>query len=575
VTSPKSTKSTPAVLYLRMSSAKQDQSIPAQRTELQRYARKHGFHIVGEYIDEAISGDDTAKRAGFLKMREDCKSGRFKVVLCWDQDRFGRFDPIEGGHWILPFRDAGVRLETIAQGPIDWTDFAGRLIYMVQQEGKHAYLRDLSRNALRGSIAAARNGGLGTGGAAPQGLKGDDTDAERAKIVRRIFREYLKPGSSLRSITAKLNSDGIPSSRGGKWTLTAVRAVLTNQKYVGDFVWGATAQGRYHAARDGEIIPRAKTDKPTAGTPIIRKGNHKGLVSRKVFKQVQNKLAGNKKATARKSGRQYPLSGLLRCSDCGAVLCGFKAPRGDSYAYRCSTSRNNGGCHCNTIQERPLLDCLAAMIEEKYLSPEGIERVRAAIEKKLSERRKATPADPNKLQKQIDAITAKIDQGAERVFSAPAEIVPTLYSSLAKLKQQREALEGQLEATTRPQTGPDGKDALNADRAVKALRDLRSAFSQAGPAETQKLLRAIVSKVELSFTHTPGKVRTRHEFKSGTIYLRPDPSAVMYNSAGTISSVFLRATALSPNRHPAHKWGHLMAGWFRASIHPCKGFNLL
>ena len=127
------------VLYLRMSDERQEHSIPAQRQELLSYAEKHGYKILREYLDEAISGDDTRRRVGFLRMREDAQQGEFSVVLCWDQDRFGRFDPIEGGHWILPFRDAGVRLETIAQGKIDWNDFAGRLIYLVQQEGKHAY----------------------------------------------------------------------------------------------------------------------------------------------------------------------------------------------------------------------------------------------------------------------------------------------------------------------------------------------------------------------------------------------------------------------------------------------------
>src|SRR6476660_1606391 len=100
-----------AVLYLRMSSGKQEQSIPAQRAELIAYAAKHGYKIVGEYLDEAISGDHTERRAGFLRMREDATKGKFSIVLCWDQDRFGRFDPIEGGFWIKQFRDHGVRLE--------------------------------------------------------------------------------------------------------------------------------------------------------------------------------------------------------------------------------------------------------------------------------------------------------------------------------------------------------------------------------------------------------------------------------------------------------------------------------
>ena len=76
-------------LYLRMSTDQQEQSISAQRDELHRYAKRQGYVITDEYIDEAISGDNTQKRAGFLRMRDDAVSGKFSLVLCWDQDRFG------------------------------------------------------------------------------------------------------------------------------------------------------------------------------------------------------------------------------------------------------------------------------------------------------------------------------------------------------------------------------------------------------------------------------------------------------------------------------------------------------
>lgn len=84
-----------AVLYLRMSSEKQDTSIEDQRHELTKYADQHGYYVNREYLDEAISGDATERRAGFLAMRDAAERGEFSVVLCWDQDRFGRFDPLE------------------------------------------------------------------------------------------------------------------------------------------------------------------------------------------------------------------------------------------------------------------------------------------------------------------------------------------------------------------------------------------------------------------------------------------------------------------------------------------------
>lgn len=107
----------PAAFYGRMSSDKQDRSIPEQRDQVTPCAAQRGYRIVREYVDEAISGDATEKRHGFQRMIQDAQKLRdFEVVLCDDQDRFGRFDPIEAGWWIKPLRDLGIRLETVADG---------------------------------------------------------------------------------------------------------------------------------------------------------------------------------------------------------------------------------------------------------------------------------------------------------------------------------------------------------------------------------------------------------------------------------------------------------------------------
>lgn len=141
----------PAVAYYRMSSSKQEASIPSQRNEVVPFAKKNGYKIIREYIDEGISGDATEKRFDFQKMIADAQNlGDFEAILCWDQDRFGRFDSLEAGYWIKPLRDRGILLVTIGQGVIDWNDFAGRMLDGIQQEGKNQFLRDLSRNIVRG-----------------------------------------------------------------------------------------------------------------------------------------------------------------------------------------------------------------------------------------------------------------------------------------------------------------------------------------------------------------------------------------------------------------------------------------
>ena len=96
-----------AVAYLRMSDKKQDKSIPAQREEIERYARAHGYTIIRWYVDEGISGDDTKHRLQFQTMHKAACHGRdFDAILVWDSDRFGRFDSLESGYWVHPLRQA-------------------------------------------------------------------------------------------------------------------------------------------------------------------------------------------------------------------------------------------------------------------------------------------------------------------------------------------------------------------------------------------------------------------------------------------------------------------------------------
>jgi site-specific DNA recombinase len=205
---------TRAAAYVRMSKEEQENSPAQQRAELVKLAQREGFTICTEFIDEGISGDATHKRKGFQAMHAAALRGEFDVILAWDQDRFGRFDSIEAGHWIYPLRAAGVSLVTVGQGAIDWNDFTGRLIYNVQQEGKHQFLRDLARNSLRGLISRTKQGKWN--GFAPYGyVVGDDGRLEFGKpehveTVREIYRLRLL-GIGYRVIANKLNAKGIPA----------------------------------------------------------------------------------------------------------------------------------------------------------------------------------------------------------------------------------------------------------------------------------------------------------------------------------------------------------------------------
>jgi len=514
-----------AVLYLRRSTDRQETSIADQRSELILHANKQGYEIDGEYVDDAISGDKTEDRTAFLSMRDDAASGGFSVILCWDQDRFGRFDLLDAGHWITPFRQAGVRLETVAQGPIDWEDLAGQLIYSVNQMGKHQFLRDLSRNTCRGLRSSAEAGTAGTGGRCPFGLRSRAgkvwTIDEEAKIIRLIFREYLKPGGSLRSVAALLNDRGIETPRGFKvWRMSSVRAILKRKKYTGCFVFLSRANGKYFANQDGEIVPRRKSDKVTQSTPIVHENHFKAIISQKTFDRAQRKLEDGKADTAPKQAHRYLFSGLLRCGDCGGSMGGIR-PKKPTYRCRLYQQSGKAACYCNTMKEGPLASVIVKKIQDRYLCDSALDRLREAIRREQT-RTAPRPKDLKRIKAAIAKLDTKIDNAEDATLEAPANLRPGLYAKLEELTNDRDRLKAELAALTPHATQSNGKDDAEVDRAIDALRDLGTAFSKARPEDTKELLTSVVSKIELHYDHGETESgRSTSRFTHGTIFVRP------------------------------------------------------
>lgn len=517
-----------------MSSAKQDKSIPAQREELLKIAKRKGYRIVREYVDPAVSGDDTEKRTGFLRLRADCENGPdFSVILVWNEDRFSRNDPLEYGYWLKPIRDSGVVVET-PTGRVDWETLGGRLISLIGQEMRHDFLRTLSRNVTRGLLASAKQQGGGTGGTSPQGLR---NDPERAAIVRRIFADYLKPDASLRSVADGLNRDGIRSPKGKPWSVTTIRFVLRNRKYAGAYVRFKYRAGKYNGVKNGEIVSRNRADRFEETEPIVVENHHDPIIDRRTFEAAQEKLARQKRHTAHRTGRQYAFSSLLRCGDCGLVMGGQISRRHrERSVYRCHTYTDGGkgACYSNSIGEDVLLDCVVRKIEEHYLSDQAIDRLLVKFRKRLAADRATVPADADRLRQRIKILDEAIDKGTDRVLSAPEALLTTIYAKIERLREDRAELQRQLQAAECHGNGSGGEDEQKVEAAVLALRDLRQAFRDADPADVRELLRRLVVKVEVEFVHRHNGNRIDNTPTGGKIHVRPERAvSILFTSLGS------------------------------------------
>jgi site-specific DNA recombinase len=502
-------------LYLRMSSDKQDTSIPQQRAALERHAAKQGYEIVAEYRDEGISGDATSKRKGFQRMIADSPAGDFDRILCFDQDRFGRFDMIEAGVWITPLRDAGVSLETLGQGVIEWNDFAGRLTYAVAQEGKHQFLRDLSRNCLRGNVAKAKAAEGMYGAPAPFGYRRDSTVQGRrhitklvphefeAAIVRRIFETYTRSGGTLLAVGELLNREKVaPPSGHGTWHRNAVRRILRSRTYAGDYVWGSTSSGKYHTRAGDEIVPRRRGQAGTVSAdPIVHEGILPALVSRKLFDKAQELLDARRRATRRRATVK-PLSGLITCGRCGSPM---HVNFGD---YRCSRSVDFGdGQRCGVAIARGdyLLQAIAERLQKLVLAPGKLAAFKAMLGRLAeTEQRAATSGAGADLGRQIAEIERQIAEGIARIPLLPKSLVPDMAKGLDTMRAQRDALKRQQTATRKAKSGGRLPVHNRVADAIAAAYGLQKTLAEGDAAKVNEGLRSI--GLRISFDDDRAKV---------------------------------------------------------------------
>ncbi len=516
----------PAVGYLRRSSDKQEASLPQQREALERYAKEHGYKIIRWYIDDAISGDATEKRFEFQRMIKDAENvADFKAVLCWDQDRFGRFDSIEAGRWIHPLREAGVYLDTIAQGKINWNDFAGRMMYGIVQEGKHQYLRDLSRNATRGLIAKASRGEW-PAGRPPLGLTtdkagrlifGPQTDME---LVQRIFRDY-QGGMSLQSLVDTLNREGLTTSQGGKWYRSTLHGILTNALYAGDFVWNTRCQSKYNGIRNGEVTSEFKRGKTNKSEWISIQDNHPAIVTRKLFNAVQRRLSSrsNRKGEVGVNSLRpdkFAFTGLLHCGKCGSRMYGHTVS-GKHY-FVCGGYLNKGKSFCdrNAVKQDELLEHILTAIETNCAS--FTERLRSELRNQISQA--ASKVSSKELADKLATVESKLKKAKQRLVEVDLDIMPVVQDQVRSLIQEQDTLQAALKAASIPIATQLADVNAKTAAKMKLYTGLRKTLT-ADVTRRGEFLRKVISKVELRIAKEPHGKRNRFILQGGSIYMQP------------------------------------------------------
>ncbi len=315
-------------------------------------------------------------------MMQDIENRKINCIIVKDLSRFGR-NYIETGRYlerIFPFM--GVRFIAINDhyDSAEENDDKGRILIPFNNLINDTYCRDISLR-VRSHLDVKRKEGQFIGSFAGYGYRKDPKDKNHliideyaAGIVQEIFKQKLN-GMSSQRIASHLNELGVlppneykrangfnytcgfQAGLNQKWTVVSVNRILKNESYTGTLIQGKRRKINYKVKKSHDVGSENWIRVEDAHDAIISKGE---------FQQVQQLLELDTR-TAPSQTTVYPLSGFLRCADCGQNMIRRTVTKnGKKYQYyHCSTYKNGGGCTPHMINSEKLTESVLAAIRHQ------------------------------------------------------------------------------------------------------------------------------------------------------------------------------------------------------------------
>lgn len=463
-----------AIVYYRMSSEQQEDSIPKQRVEIERIKNQFGYEIVAEYIDDGLSGSkNTHKRKDYLQMISDIQNGAIDgatVLLLWKTSRFSRENPLEAAQFYRVLQLAKIDIHDTQLGRQDLNTQMGRIMVMFQSEQNHAYSLEISDNSSGGRRTLA-NKGWWVAGSIPYGFdkvyvsrEGDKTLTAgrrdfsvkkprgwRCKLVKNeqesvwvqyIFDAYANRKLSLRKIAEYLNQHGVlvPSGSPDKgWTKDNLRDMLRNKAYCGYVTIG---NGR--RLREQTVFNRI-------GSICTKSSNVSEIVSEELWNDAVGLLNRRSKAPyLHVNGGFNAWRGVCFCGHCGYALDrktrlakgnqrGFLEGNRYSYFTCCTSVKQPGKGQCK--QWRVLEDELEEIVLGHLVS-----EIDAKILRSLELQRQEIPENPQRdiLQKKLDKLLQLIEVATDRWLKAPESMMEAAERKVREYQEEAKRLEDQI-----------------------------------------------------------------------------------------------------------------------------------
>lgn len=348
-------------IYCRVSTREQAEagySIDEQERILLEYCEKNKYQVYKSYSDKGISGKDIKHRPAMCELLQDAQEHRFSCVISWKINRISRrlSDAIK----IVDILDKnGIAYRSYSE-PFESDTPTGKMQFQMMALIGEFERSTIAQNVKMGMCAKARSGEW-CGGVPPFGYEWktieDNENVGRrksklvicereAEIVKLIFQMYAD-GKGYKAIVNYLNKQGYKTKHGNDFSVGPIRDILLNPVYIG--------MVRYNVRRNWNEKRRRNINP----NPIIEKGIHEPIIDKELWDRVQAIYKSKQGRPSRIYDGEYPLTGILRCPECGAGMVISRTTntlkdgtKKRIVYYACGNWKNKGTavCHSNSIR---------------------------------------------------------------------------------------------------------------------------------------------------------------------------------------------------------------------------------
>ena len=456
----------------------------AQEAACRRFIEEAGGTTIAVFTDEGKTGMNF-KRAGWRKLVESARDGKFTHVVVTYADRLARSDNFAVARYILG--EAGVSvacsIEQFGEGLAGTMQhhlsmlLSGILPAIVSEKtrSKHAEMTRAGywtggRRNLFGLASVPVAELSGTARTPPKRLV---IVEEEAEAIREAFAAFIAT-DSLRSA-----SDILQAASDRAWPDHATRNLLSSGLMIGSHTWGDVTN-------------------PAFCPPIV---------SRETFDAAQRLLSGRKKGNRRATltdpetllGETMYLLGVAHCA-CGRRLTmyGSKGNKGKRYNYYRCPARKEGLCDAGDLSAARLHQSVIGGLLALARTPWRLRVLLSEVAK--------TYGDTGDVEKELVSARRKskaIDTQEGRIAAAigmsPVEAIPALTNQLGRLALERQQAKRRVEAL---EAEIARSKEHRPDRAFleSVLGQLSEAWDLATEKERRELIQLLVARVEVRTT---------------------------------------------------------------------------